>query len=208
MANNDQRLDPMFTIFCASEQGEFEGELLVSLHFLQIRQIQKDLGLTKGQIIKINEVIAKTNEMVMKPYIEQGFQKESFESLAKKLDQTRKRLADILRPPQLLRVKGIMLQMYGFWSLSPKDLLEVIRVNPDQKVIIGNIRTQMFRNIKEMSDKPIKTNLNNICIYTVMSLDKYKNIINNNELAVINILSNEQKDAIDKLKGNSLILID
>lgn len=200
-ASSEQRLDDMFLIYCASDTATFEGDILVSLKFLQTKQVQSELGLTDSQINNLNEAIESSNKALLEPYVKQGNHRDSYDNIQRSLDATRKKVAEVLRPNQISRFKGLMVQKYGPWSLGNKDFREVLRLTPEQKFKMDKVRAELFDKINAMSDKPLTTNSNGICKYVTINNDADRDLVRKSEQSFLDLLSAGQRETLDKIKG-------
>jgi len=205
-AASEADIERMSVIYCGGEDAAFKGEVMFSLKFLQTKQVQSELGLTDAQINKLGEALEKTSSVLTAPYAKTGYQNESFDEVEKKRDASRKRVAEILKPQQLSRFKGILVQLYGPFSLPKKDLRDVLRLTPEQKYQVDGIMAQLFAKLNEISDNPLKANATGTCKYVPVDNAKRTDIVNNSEKAFLNLLSLEQKQVIEKIKGKPLKL--
>ncbi|MBK5276397.1 MAG: hypothetical protein JJE30_15310 [Desulfuromonadales bacterium] len=200
-ASSEQRFDDMFLIYCATDTATFEGEILVSLKFLQTKQVQVELGLTDSQINNLNEAIESSNKALLEPYVKKGNHRDSLENIQKSVDATRKKLAEVLRSNQLSRFKGLMVQKYGPWNLGNKDFREVLRLTPEQKFKMDNVRAQMFNKINAMSDKPLTASSSGICKYVPIDNEAARDTVKKSEQSFLDLLSAGQRETLDKIKG-------
>ncbi len=205
-AAGEQKSDRAVVIYCGDGEQYFKGEILFPLQFLKLKQVQSELQLSDAQIVKLNESLEKIGTVIIEPYLKNANQKESYDEVEKKLDASRKRIAEILGSRQMPRFKGILVQLYGLWSLPNRDLREVLRLKPEQKYMLDNIRTQLFAQINGISENPLKATVTGECKYVPVDNEKIKEIVTKSEQSFLDLLVVDQKQAIEKLKGKPLKL--
>ncbi len=205
-AAGEKKSEHTVVIYCGAGEPDFKGEILFPLQFLKMKQVQSELELSAAQIEKLNESLEKIGTVIIEPYLKNGYQNESYDDVEKKLDASRKRIAEILGSRQMPRFKGILVQLYGLLSLPNRDLREVLRLKPEQKYMLDSIRAQMFAQINGISENPIKATSNGGCKYVPVDNEKSREIVRKSEQSFLDLLVPDQKQTIEKLKGKPLKL--
>lgn len=193
-------------IYCSSTETDVEGEFLAPMQILQNKKVQDNLGLSPLQIEKLKELVSKTEEVFMTDYIKKGVRSDSIDNLRREIDESRRRVSEIFRQEQLARLRGIMVQLYGLWSLMNKDLQETLRLTPEQKDKYDAVRVQMFEKINELSDKPIPLRSGFICKFTSIESTALKDIVGKSEQSFFDLLTAEQREALKGMQGASFSL--
>ena len=196
-AESGAQLEPLSMIFCASENIGFEGEILVPLDFLQRKQLKDELSLSKIQAEKFSDMVEKTKSA----FRQERAGSDTRERVAREVDEARRRVVDILKTPQIERLKGIMLQLYGIWTVSTRDMRESLHLTTDQEFQLDEIRAGMFSRINETLENPVKGGSADGCRIATADTDRRKAIVREGEQSIMNVLSTEQRKALDGMKG-------
>ncbi|MCM2359249.1 MAG: hypothetical protein NDI77_13960 [Geobacteraceae bacterium] len=204
--------DPMMIVYCSSEQLGFNGEVVAPLQLLQRKEIADELGLTGSQLDNIKEADQQFNaglkEWLDKQAGSAAFSQQRKEKaggldmdIAKQVGETRKKVAEILKQGQLRRMRSISLQMYGLWVIPIKDMQELLRLTTTQEAKLDGIRAQLFRKINDASDAPVKPSSPVQCKIVAVNNEKIRSLVVQSERAAYEILSPEQKETLEKMKG-------
>lgn len=120
---------------------------------------------------------------------------------AKLVNDSRKKVAEILKPDQLKRMRNFWLQLYGLWIIPGKDLQELLRLTTTQEKNIDLIRAQVFRNINDASDKPVRPKSPEQCKVAVINNDRLFKMVKQGEQSALEVLTPEQRNILEKIKG-------
>jgi len=194
--------EPVTIFICTSQDTGLEGEIFIPLQFLQLKETKEELKVTDAQMTKINDLINTTNSVVFEPYAKQSIHSVAFEEIRRQLDEARRMIVEILRPDQMARLKGKLFLQYGLWSLTRRDMRDLLHVTKMQTVKIGEIRAQMLSRIYAYAEINDRASSDKTCRMIVVN-NKKETILADSELSVLHILTAEQREALNKLKEKS-----
>jgi Spy/CpxP family protein refolding chaperone len=196
--------EPVTIFICASQETGFQGEIFIPLQFLQHKETIDGLKLTDAQKGRINELINTTDSVVFKTYAKPGFHPTDFDEIRRQLDEARRVVMEILRPDQMARLKGNLFLRYGLRSLTKRDMRDLLHVTKMQTVKIDEIRARMLSKIYDSSEILEKGSSDESCRMIVVNDSKTEKILADAELSVLNILTPEQREALNQLKEQSI----
>jgi hypothetical protein len=193
--------EPVTIFICASQETGFQGDIFIPLQILQLKETKDELGFTDAQITKINDLIDTTDSIVFKPYANHSFHSVDFDEIRRQLDEARRMVVEILKPDQMARLKANIYQRYGLWSISKRDMRDLLRVTKMQAVKIDEIRARMLSRIYTDPEIHDKGNSDESCRMVIVNNEKTETILAEGEQSVFKILTEKQKEALNKLKG-------
>lgn len=208
-ANAENRPAPMTILYCSSDEIGFTGDIYTPIQFSRDKEIADELGLTDLQMERLKEADEQFNAGLkdwlasLRPQPDQkGLDPSDLNKEAGKLIQdSRKKVAEILKPDQLRRVRNVWLQLYGLWIISGQDLQELLRLSITQEKKIDQIRAQMFNKINSSIDQPVGSKISERCKSVVITNEKLRSIVRQGEQSALAVLTPQQKDTLEKIKG-------
>ena len=139
---------------------------------LQMENVQKELGLTPEQKEKLKEIAKKAAESMkkeprfdwakfrdMKPEEQQKAQKEMADRYAKRAEETKKQVEQILTPKQVEQLKDMEFRQRAASMLYMPQVLQQIELTDEQKQQMQKIReetqSKMAQLQRESQDKTL-----------------------------------------------------
>jgi hypothetical protein len=193
-------LEPVTIFICASQETGFQGDIFIPLRFLQSKEIKDELDLTDAQVIKINDLINTTDSVVFKPYAKHSFRSVDFGEIRRQLDEARRMVVEILRPNQMALLKSNLFLRYGLWSISRRDMRDLLHVSKMQAVKIDEIRARMLGRIYADPEIHDRGSSDELCRLVIVNNEKTESILAEGEQSVLEILTAKQREALNKLK--------
>jgi hypothetical protein len=193
-------LEPVTVFICTSQETGFEGDIFVPLQILQLKETKDELGFTDAQNNKINDLIDTTNSVVFKPYSNHSFHSVDFDEIRRQLDEARRMVVEILKPDQMARLKADIYQRYGLWSISKRDMRDLLHVTKLQTLKIEAIRTRMLGSIYAIPENRDKGSSDESCRMVFVNNEKTEKILAENERSILDLFTAEQREALNKLK--------
>jgi Spy/CpxP family protein refolding chaperone len=172
------------------------------LMIVQNEQVQKDIELDADQKEKLQKLSTETREaMRAKMGDMQNLSAEErrtkFEEMRKDMEEsaakTQKAVEGILLPKQLERVKQIQLQSQGTMALANPDVAKELGLTDDQKAKIKTIGEEAMKAMRDMfagGGRP-----------SAEDREKRTKARQENEKKVMDVLTAEQKEKFEKMKG-------
>jgi len=173
---------------------------------LQTEQVQKELELVDDQKAKLKELGEKAMARMREAFgdrealrkLSDEERKTKFAEAGKKMaaqaEETKKEVENILLPHQLERLQQIALQMRGVAALNDKEVQEALSISSDQQEKLKSLRDKameksrsMMEDLRDATDQERRA-----------KLQEFRKQIEGEALGV---LSEEQKEKFEKLKG-------
>jgi Spy/CpxP family protein refolding chaperone len=173
---------------------------------LRTEQVQKELELVDDQKAKIKEIGDKAMAKMREAFGDRNAmrnlsdeeRKTRFEEMRKKMaplaEETKKAIEEVLLPQQIDRLKQIALQVRGAAALEEKEVQEAIGVTPEQIDKMKSIRDaamekgrSVMEGLRDASPEEQRT-----------KMQEFRKQI---EDEVMGVLTSEQKEKFDKMKG-------
>lgn len=175
------------------------------LELLKLPQIQTELKLSKDQINQLQTLEKKVQPQVKPPDQVDSEQKPVPAHQQKRLQEENQRLmAQLLIPEQMTRFRELVLQVYGWATISPEEFNGILALSSEQKKQIEPIRMAFQDKMKSNMEMP--TNLEQ-CESTVKSnFEAIKEISESTETQIKSIITPEQEKVFNDLKGADFIL--
>jgi Spy/CpxP family protein refolding chaperone len=166
--------------------------------------VQKDLGLLEDQEAKIKEASDKADTAMremrsgmrdLSPEERQEKWKEMGKKMQELAEETKKTIEATLLPDQLKRLKGIALQQAGTTALLDKAIQQDLKLSDDQIAKIKSIGDEIMKKVAELflpgGDPQDRQS-------------KMQELRKDGEKQVMEVLTAEQKDSLEKMKGAKL----
>lgn len=183
---------------------------------LNIPTVQKDLELIDEQKAKLKELNEKNQAAIREMFsgmgnwrdMSQEDRQKRFEEMRKKgeaqAENTKKAIEEILLPHQLDRLKGIALQRMGVAALNDKEIQQDLRMTADQVAKIKAINEEaakagqeMFAGMRDLSPEERQAR------FAEMGR-KMQESRKEMESKILGVLTAEQKESLEKMKGEKL----
>jgi Spy/CpxP family protein refolding chaperone len=168
--------------------------------------VQKDLGLLEDQEAKIKEASEKAQTAMREmrsgmgdPNLSPEERAEKWREMGKKMqalgEEMKKTVEATLLPKQLERLKGIALQQAGAMALADKDVQHDLKLSDDQIAKIKSIGEESMKKARELfvpggDREDMRT--------------KMQELRKDAEKQAMYVLTAEQKDSLEKMKGAKL----
>jgi len=196
--------EPVTIFICSSPETGYEGDIFIPLQILQLKETKDELGFTDAQITKINDLIDTTNSVVFKPYANHRFHSVAFDEIRRQLDEARRMVVEILKPDQMARLKGNLYLRYGLWSISKRDMRDLLRVTKMQAIKIDEIRARMLSRIYAAPEIHGKGSSDESCRMVFVNNEKTEKILAESERSILDLFTEEQNEALNKLKEKAV----
>jgi Spy/CpxP family protein refolding chaperone len=167
--------------------------------------VQKDLNLTDDQKAKIKQAAEKSRaamrELVSKMGNMGDATDEERAEMRKKMqaqqEESRKAVSDVLQPEQLKRLKEIALQRMGTGALSDKDVQKELKLTDEQIAKIKSIGEEAMKKMGELFSAGPGGDMDAM-------RKKMEEMRKDTEAKLTNVLTAEQKTALETMKGKKL----
>jgi Spy/CpxP family protein refolding chaperone len=172
--------------------------------------VQKDLHLLDEQKAKIKEALDKSRAAMRELRSGMGDLRDlppeertaRVQKIRKKMqaqgEEASKALASILRPEQLSRLKGIALQRMAFSTISSdKDVQKDLKLTDDQVAKLKSIADDVRKKLGDLSNAGPGDDRNAM-------RQKMQDMMKGAETKVMDVLTADQKTALETMKGNKL----
>jgi Spy/CpxP family protein refolding chaperone len=172
--------------------GMFPGG---GLMLLRLEQVQKELNLSDEQKQKIKE---------LRPGRPSDGQRPSPEEMQTRMEQMRKKVAEILKPEQLARLKQIELQVQGAAALGNPEIVKTLAITDDQRAKLktigdeaGEKARKIFGSMRDLSpeERDAKRTENQ---------GKMREIAKDAMEKSLAVLTPEQREKFEKMKGKKI----
>lgn len=183
---------------------------------LNVPAVQKELELIDEQKAKLKELSEKTQAAMREMFSGMGNMRDmseeerrsKFEEMRKKgeaqAEKTRKAIEEILLPHQMERLKGIALQRAGVGALNDKEIQKDLKMTEEQVAKLKSIgeeaakkMQEMFAGMRDLSPEERQAK------FAEMG-QKMQEARKETESKLMNVLTAEQKDLLEKMKGEKL----
>lgn len=203
----------IYAFYCPSEEIAFIGELMPSvLSTVEDDKVKAELGLSNAQIGKmketdnaffagINDVLGH-NENKERDQMANGRRiQDTVMAIGKLSEDARKRTNEIMKPHQLARMQELLLQRYGLLFIPKKDLRQVLRLEMKQERAIDEIRSGVFKRIDETAAPDSVIASSGRCKFVNATNRDIVILLRESEKTVQRLLSPEQRNTLNKLRG-------
>jgi hypothetical protein len=204
---------PSISVFyCSSDEIPFIGELIPVITILENDKVKAELGLSAIQIDRLKEE-DKSFSAGIKNFItrqngsdnasDKGSKTsvEYIKSAAFMIEDARKRTSEVLKPHQLTRMKEIVLQRAGILSIPKREIQQLLHLERKQERALDEIRSRLFKKIDDITPQNHVMAAGNACKFVSPERGKLAAFIAESEKSAYRLLTSEQKDTIEKLKG-------
>lgn len=181
------------------------------LQLLQLEEVQKELGLTPEQVAKLKQIDQQAHSQLNQRSRGLGQQAQNpaqqRQALEKNADATRQKVAEVLKPDQLDRFRGIVLQVNGWTPELPSSRTrgtaprDPLNLTPEQQKKVSSVQTQSQQQMsgKLQTTRTRGSNAADVC----QQMEQLRTQRNEQALAT---LSNEQRATLEKMKGPEIAL--
>jgi Spy/CpxP family protein refolding chaperone len=169
------------------------------LQLLQLPKVQQELQLTEEQIQKLKAIDTGTRERLR--------QRTRGADLERQVQQTRQQVADVLKPQQLARFRGILLQVNGWEPESPpprsrgQNVRNPIELSPQQRQQLTTLQEQTNQRIRGNVTRTRSSDPAAICQTVNANRQRIEPIRQASQQQALEALTPEQRATLDKLKG-------
>jgi Spy/CpxP family protein refolding chaperone len=166
--------------------------------------VQKDLDLVADQKAKIKEISDKADAARRELFsgmrdLTQEERQAKFAESRKKMEEmgekTNKEIEGVLLPDQLKRLKAIALQRMGVMALSDKTVQKDLKLTNDQTAKIKSIGEDSMKKMGELFSSGLERD---------EMREKAQELRKAGEKQVMDVLTADQKTALEKMKGKEL----
>ena len=187
------------------------------LQLLQNSQIQQELDISDEQNAKLigleKEFRSKIDQTISGVKLQELYKEEQKPEreriqgeIQQHIQETRTELETILQPDQLKRMRGIFLQIYGWGVLTRYDLSEDLKLTSEQEEKLDNIEEQMLAKMQANWEVPPKNNPQERNKVIAQNRQRMEQIIKNSNEESLAILTPEQKQNLETIKGEKFEL--
>lgn len=183
------------------------------LQLLRLEQVQKEIELVDDQKAKLRELGEATARDMREAFsgmrdLNEEQRRERMEELRKKAQEREaelaKKIEGILLPHQLKRLKEISVQVQGIRALNSAEVAKELGITDDQKAKMESIRrevTDQFAKMREeMQDLSPEQRRER---FREMG-EKFRETQQQVEEKILNVLTPEQKEKFEALKGKKI----
>jgi Spy/CpxP family protein refolding chaperone len=165
---------------------------------LMIKEVREELNLDEDQITELEEMGKAMRESfagMRRP--EPGQEpdrkamEEAMEKMRKAAMEAEEKLSDILDPKQLERLVGLMIQRDKTGSLNSKIVADKLGITEDQKAKMADLAKESMEKWGEMMRGGFNPEMR----------DKMRAFREESEAKVMGVLTSEQKEQMESLKG-------
>jgi hypothetical protein len=204
----------VLAFYCPSEEIDFIGELLFPLSVIENSKGKAQLDLSDIQVEKMREtdkafldgvkdVLTRNENKGRDPMGGDVRVEDHVIAIGKLAEDARKRTNDILKPHQMSRLKELLLQFNGVLSVPKKDLRQLLRLDRKQERAIDEIRSGIFKRIDETTSPDSVIASSGRCKFATSTNQAVARSLEEGDKSIYRLLSPEQKEQIEKLKGKS-----
>jgi Spy/CpxP family protein refolding chaperone len=175
---------------------------------LNVPTVQKDLDLVADQKTKIKEINDKAAAAMRELFSGMGDltpeeRRAKFQENRKKMEtmgeKTAKEIEGVLLPDQLKRLKGIALQRMGAMALNDKSVQKGLKLTDDQVAKIKSIGDDAMKKATDLFSSGADRD---------EMRKKMDDMRKQTEKKVMDVLTADQKTALEKMKGKELKIPD
>jgi Spy/CpxP family protein refolding chaperone len=190
--------------------GGFGGPGGDSMSLLRSEQVQKELEILPDQLTEINKVFESSRPDFSQF---QGLNDLPEEERNKKRDEIRAKMQEtqkanrekingILLPHQAERLKGITLQVRGGAALEEPDIAADLKITDEQKQKFTSAREAQREKMSALFQQGGGGGNNNDEAARTAMREKFENLRKENDNELFAILTSEQRDQVEKMKGD------
>lgn len=184
--------------------GMSEGMLLGN------EQVQKELELTEEQTADLGKLREAQQEKMRETFgglrdLSEEERRAKFEELRPKMEEaqkeSREKINEILLPHQQERLKQIALQVRGFGAIEDADVASELKITDEQKEKLTSTREAQREKVGAM----FREGQGNEGDRDAMR-EKFQKLREENETELLGILTAEQREQFEKMKGDKFEL--
>lgn len=171
---------------------------------LNVPTVQKELDLLDDQKAEIKPASDKAQAAMRESFsgmrdLSQEERRAKMEEIGKKVqaqaEEMKKTIEHTLLPNQLKRLKGIALQVAGVRALNDKEVQQDLKLSEDQTAKIKSIGEDSMKKVRELfSDGGDRQTAG----------PKIQELRKDSEKQIMDVLSDDQKASLEKMKGDKL----
>ena len=171
---------------------------------LNVPAVQKDLDLLDDQKAEIKPAGEKAQAAMRELFsgmrdLSQEERRAKMEEIGKKMqaqaEEMKKTIEHTLLPDQLKRLKGIALQVAGVRALDDKEVQQDLKFSDEQTAKIKSIGEDSMKKIRELfSEGGDRQTMG----------PKIQELRKDSEKQIMDVLSDDQKASLEKMKGDKL----
>jgi Spy/CpxP family protein refolding chaperone len=169
--------------------------------------VQKDLDLLDEQKAKIKEITDNAQKAMRETFSKMGnpgdMTDEERAEMRKKMqaqgEKTTKDIEGVLLPDQLKRLKGIALQRMGVAALNDKGVQKELKLSDDQVAKLKTVGEDSMKKMRELFGSGEDRDA---------MRKKMQELGKDAEKKMMDVLSDEQKASLEKMKGKTLKIPD
>jgi Spy/CpxP family protein refolding chaperone len=180
------------------------------LGLLRMEQVQKELKLSEEQVTKVATIGEELRESMREQYTalrdieDRGQRREKMTELSAQFDQkAREKLGDVLEKEQMTRLNQIRMQVRAVMeSLDDKDVAKQLKLTEEQQKKLAQIKkdtqikqSELYGTMRGASREQ-RTEV----------FQKLRKIRNDADKQALELLTAEQKEAFEKMKGDKIEL--
>jgi len=182
------------------------------LQLLENEQIKQELNITDEQLAKLNEVETNLRQEMNQTVSgvkwkelskeEQSAKlKEVSQEIDTKIQASRQKIGEILKPEQVTRMKQIFLQIYGWGVLTKDDFTEELKLTAEQQSELNEIRDDMVAKMQTNWEVPAGNDAASRNKVIANNQKRMEQIVKESNDKAIAVLTPEQKQQLETLKG-------
>jgi hypothetical protein len=199
--------------YCSSDEIPFIGELIPSMaSIVESPKAKSELGLTSAQMDKMRDINKYFSSGIKSWFAKQNDSEsasprngkaaiEHVMELSKMTEDARKRTNEVLKSPQMARMKEIMLQRTGLLAVPKKELQQLLRLERSQERAIDEIRSRIFKKIDGTITPSLVIASEGHCKFVDLTNQDLDALLRESEKSVYLLLNSKQKETIEKIKG-------
>ncbi len=168
---------------------------------LRLEQVQKELNLSDEQKEKIKELAKE-----MMPGRPSEGQAPSPEDRRAMMEKVQKKLAEILKPEQLERLKQIQLQAQGAAALGNPEVVKTLGITDDQRAKLKTLRDEADGKRRELIGSMRDLSREERREKMAENQEKIRQIQKELMEKALAVLTPEQREKFEKLQGKKIDL--
>lgn len=129
------------------------------LNLLSNKSVQKELKLSDEQVEKADKAATEQREKLMEKMqelreLEQGERQEKMQAVMKDFQiESKKTIADILKPEQAKRLSQITLQTQGFMAYMDSEVSSKLKLSDEQKSKLKDLQEEQMSKMGELREE-------------------------------------------------------
>ncbi len=203
--------------YCPADEIPFIGELMAPVMVvLENPKVKAELELTDEQITTMKEVEKDFDSGVREVLVGTKGEMDNWAgaggriedhviNIGKISEDSRKKTNAVLKKKQLPRMQEIMLRLYGVLFIPKKDLRQMLQLDRAQERQIDEIKSRIFKKIDQVTPPDRVAAAVNKCKFATPATPDLAATLEESEKAVLQLLSAEQRNIIERLKGKPFV---